>query len=294
LESFGDWVEQLIAESTGKEGRGILPVVGETIGTLNVYGNDRLFIHLQLGAEMKDKDELNALVEAGHPAITIHLKDLYDLGEQFFLWEMATAIAGYCLKINPFDQPNVESSKVLTRKMLKDYQENGRLLYPEPVIVEGGMTVYGNATGDSIEKVLQNVFRRTVQGSYVCIQAYLKSSLETDINLDDLRIAIRNKTQLATTLGYGPRFLHSTGQLHKGDAGNGLFIQITADMQEDVVIPDEAGKVDGSITFGILKTAQVLGDYQALLEAKRNVLRIDLGSQQEINLKKIISIICSI
>ncbi|MCJ7696240.1 MAG: bifunctional transaldolase/phosoglucose isomerase, partial [Anaerolineaceae bacterium] len=179
IESFGDWVEQLIAESTGKEGSGILPVVGETIGTLDEYGNDRLFVHLHVGAYTKENDVLNALVEAGHPVITIHLNDLYDLGEQFFLWEMATAIAGYCLKINPFDQPNVESSKILTRRMLKEYQENGRLFYPEPLIVEDGMTVYGDGSGESIENILQDFFDRTKLGSYISIQAYLKSSVET-------------------------------------------------------------------------------------------------------------------
>ncbi|MCJ7694498.1 MAG: hypothetical protein MUO40_03645, partial [Anaerolineaceae bacterium] len=151
------------------------------------------------------------------------------------------------------------------------------------------MTVYGDGSGESIENILQDFFDRTKLGSYISIQAYLKSSVETYNKLEDLRIAIRQKTHMATTLGYGPRFLHSTGQLHKGDAGNGLFIQITANMPEDMVIPDEAGKYDGSMTFGTLKTAQVLGDFQALLDAKRIVLRIDLGSQVENNIETLIS-----
>ena len=291
ISCFGDWLEQLIAESTGKEGKGILPIVGETIGKEDEYGDDRVFVHFQLGPSEADKETLRSIIGFGHPVIKLHLDDIYDMGKLMFLSELATAVAGHCLGINPFDQPNVESSKVLTRRLLKDYQEFGRLSQPEPDFINEGITIFGDIKGDSLEEVLYSTFDKVNQGSYVAIQAYLKSSIETENYLKALRIAIRKKTHLATTLGYGPRFLHSTGQLHKGDSGNGLFIQLSASMPEDIIIPDVAGFPEGSITFGTLINAQILGDYKALNEAKRSVIRIDLGSNWENNLKKFVSMV---
>ncbi len=291
IESFGDWVEQLIAESTGKEGKGILPVVGEPVGDPAVYGDDRLFVYLSLDGDASYDIATNALTAAGHPLVTLHLKDKYDLGQQIFLWEMATAIAGYSLGINPFDQPNVESAKILTRKMLVAYQSDGNLSEPVPCIQQNGISVYSDLSSATPESVLREFLKLAQPGVYVTIQAYVQPTPETDAALKAFRVAVRNSTRLATTLGYGPRFLHSTGQLHKGDAGRGLFIQFTAQMPHDASIPDEAGTKSGSTSFGTLKTAQVLGDQQALLDAGRKVIRFDLGPNIQKNLEKLSEVV---
>jgi transaldolase/glucose-6-phosphate isomerase len=284
IASFGDWVEQLIAESTGKEGRGILPVVGEPLGPPEVYGDDRLFVHLRLSGDDTHDAALDALEAAEHPVVRLNLRDRYDLGGQFFLWEMATAVASHLLGINPFDQPNVEAAKVLARRMVAEYTEKGALPSGEsaPLTAEAlneflardpSTDVSTEPSSRAQAEGLDEVSRR----SYIALQAYLQPTAETDAALLRLRTRLRDRFRLATTVGYGPRFLHSTGQLHKGDAGNGLFIQFTADDPRDVPIPDEAGSSDSSITFGLLKAAQALGDRQALLDAGRRVIRFHLG-----------------
>jgi len=275
IASFGDWVEQLIAESTGKEGTGILPVVGEPLGPPEVYGDDRLFIHLRLsGDDTHDAAQrpelvegLDALEAAGHPVVRLNLHDRYDLGGQFFLWEMAGAVAGHLLGINPFDQPNVEAAKVLARRMVAEYTEKGALPSGESAPL----------TAEALNEFLARDPSTDSRRSYIALQAYLQPTAETDAALAALRARLRDRFRLATTVGYGPRFLHSTGQLHKGDAGNGLFIQFTAADPRDAPIPDEAGSPDSSITFGVLKAAQALGDRQALLDAGRRVIRFHLG-----------------
>jgi transaldolase/glucose-6-phosphate isomerase len=267
IASFGDWVEQLIAESTGKEGKGILPVVGEPLGPPAVYGNDRLFVHIRLDGDETHDAAVTALEAAGHPVVRLNLHDRYDLGGQFFLWEMATAVAGHLLGINPFDQPNVEAVKVLARQMVAEYTEKGVL----PPSESAPLT----------PEALNEFLAQAQPGDYIALQAYLQPAEKTTVALQALRIRLRDRYGLATTVGYGPRFLHSTGQLHKGDAGRGLFIQFTADdaasLTQDVPIPDEAGSPDSSITFGVLKAAQALGDRQALLDAGRRVIRFHLG-----------------
>jgi glucose-6-phosphate isomerase len=263
LVNFGDWVEQLIAESTGKEGKGIVPVVGEPVGAPAVYGDDRLFVYLRLDGDDTHDRAVQALEDAGQPVVRLRLRDLYDLGDQFFLWEMATAVAGYRLGINPFDQPNVEAAKVLARGAIAAYAESGELPEDEPAPL----------TGESLTAFLS----QAKEGDYISLQAYVQPTAATDAALLALRTQLRDQLQLATTLGYGPRFLHSTGQLHKGDAGNGLFIQFTADDEQDVPIPDEAGEPGSSMSFGVLKVAQTLGDKQALLDGGRRVVRFHLG-----------------
>jgi len=262
IASFGDWVEQLIAESTGKDGLGILPVVGEPIGTPDVYGNDRVFVYLQLDGDTTYDAALDALAQVGHPVIRLHLQDKYDLGGQFFLWEMATAVAGQRLHIQPFDQPNVEAAKILARQMVAAYTETGAL--------PAGQTA--PVTPDA----LQDFLAHSQPSDYVAIHAYVHPTAATDAALLKLRTHLRDQYKLATTVGYGPRFLHSTGQLHKGDGGNGLFIQFTANANGDVPIPDKAGRSHSSMSFDVLKQAQALGDAQALLEANRCVIRFDL------------------
>jgi transaldolase/glucose-6-phosphate isomerase len=267
LESFGDWVEQLIAESTGKDGKGILPVVHELPGPPEAYGNDRLFVHQVLRDEIVYQVALDTLSDSGHPVISLFLEDLYDLGGQIFLWEMAIAVAGYFLRINPFDQPNVESAKVLARKMVAAFIDTGTLPKVE------------SAPLSPIE--LDHFLANTKPGDYIALQAFIQPTPDATTLLQSLRLNLRDRYHLATTLGYGPRFLHSTGQLHKGDGGNGLFIQFTSDPDEDIPIPDEAGKPQSNITFGTLKMAQALGDGQALLDAKRRFIRFHLGPDLE-------------
>jgi transaldolase/glucose-6-phosphate isomerase len=263
IASFGDWVEQLIAESTGKEGKGILPVVGEPITQPEAYGDDRLFVDLRLNGDHTHDAAVRVLEDAGHPVVRLQLKDAYDLGGQFFLWEFATGVAGSRLGINPFSQPNVEAAKVLARRMVTAYAEKGALpedesLSPEP----GAVTAF---------------LDQAQPGAYIALQAYVQPTAGTDAALLALRTKLRDRYRLATTVGYGPRFLHSTGQLHKGDAGKGLFIQFTSGALADAPIPEEAGSPESNISFGVLKMAQAQGDYQALVNAGRRVLRIHLG-----------------
>ncbi|HUF38640.1 MAG TPA: hypothetical protein VMN57_08965 [Anaerolineales bacterium] len=262
IASFGDWVEQLVAESTGKRGRGILPVAGERPG--GRYGADRVFAGLLLPGDDAVAARLSALEAAGHPVIRFELDDRYDLGGQFFLWELATAVTGHVMGIQPFDQPNVESAKVLARRMVDRYQETGAL--PD-----------GEHAAFSTEAVTRFTAGMAA-GGYIAIHAYLTPDEATDRAIADFREALREHTGAAVTAGYGPRFLHSTGQLHKGDAGNGRFIQFTADAEPDLPIPDEAGSPASAMTFGTLKLSQALGDFEALRQADppRRVIRFHL------------------
>ena len=279
LASFGDWVEQLIAESTGKSGKGIVPIVGEAPGKPSVYEQDRLFIYIHLDDEETHKSDIALLEAAGHPVVHIQLSNLYEIGGQFFLWEMATVVAGALIGIHPFNQPNVESAKIIARQMITAYIESGELPEQIPALTDKGIAVYGeNIQATHANEALKSFLNQTKSGDYVTLQAYISPSGDTDKALDILRLHIRDTLKVATTSGYGPRFLHSTGQLHKGDSGNGLFIQFTSDAISDVAIPDEAGKDQSSMTFGVLKLAQALGDQQALLENNRRVIRFHLGT----------------
>jgi hypothetical protein len=274
LANFGDWVEQLIAESTGKEGKGILPIVGEPVGSPEVYGDDRLFVYLRLDGDTTHDDAVAALESAGQPLITLRLKDRYDMGGQFFLWEMATAVAGHILGIQPFDQPNVESAKVLARAMVASYEQDGRLSA-------------GDTKALSVE-ALASFLAQAQPGDYISLQAYIQPTSDSEAALRAMQLELRERTHLATTMGYGPRFLHSTGQLHKGDGGNGLFVQFVSEPKHDAAIPDEAGQKTSAISFGVLKTAQALGDAQALREANRRVIVFDLGRNPATRLKQLV------
>ncbi|UCG24120.1 MAG: bifunctional transaldolase/phosoglucose isomerase, partial [Chloroflexota bacterium] len=275
LANLGDWVEQLIAESTGKAGKGILPIVGEPVGSPEVYGDDRLFVYLRLEGDTTHDDSVAALASAGQPLISLRLKDRYDMGGQFFLWEMATAVAGHILGIQPFDQPNVESAKVLARATVASYERDGRL--------PAGDT---NALG---VEALATFLAQAQPGDYICLQAYIQPTPDSEAALRALQLELRDRTHLATTMGYGPRFLHSTGQLHKGDAGNGLFVQFISQATQDVAIPDEAGEPASAISFGVLKTAQALGDAAALREANRRLIVFDLGQNPAARLKQLVN-----
>ena len=268
IESFGDWLEQLLAESTGKDGQGILPIVGEPPGSPEVYGNDRVFINVSIGEDNRYNDLLAALRQAGHPVMQLSMEEPYALGGQIFLWEMATAVAGQRLGINPFDQPDVEAAKVLARQMVAAYRDKGKLPEETPVWSSEVMDIFGDATS------LRDFLAQAKAGDYVALQAYVAPTRELDLALANLRLRIRDRYRLATTVGYGPRYLHSTGQLHKGDGGAGLFIQITAADPDDAPIPDEPGPSSSSISFGALKAAQAMGDRQALINGGRRVIRL--------------------
>lgn len=298
IKYFGAWAEQLIAESTGKEGKGILPVDGEEVGAPSVYENDRLFVYLRLAGDSTFDQKVEALLEAGHPVVQLDLQDLYDLGGEFFRWEIATIIASRRLAINPFDQPNVESAKILARQMVEAYQKEGKLPELRPILHADGVSVYSDIPSKTLADAMNKFLAQASPGdknhksrSYVALQVYVTPTAENDAALQQLRTKIQSRLRVATTVGYGPRFLHSTGQLHKGDAGHGLFMQFTSDAVQDLAIPDEAGLPNSSMTFGVLELAQALGDRQALLDAKRRIIRFHLGKEVERGLLKLADLI---
>ena len=296
IEPYGAWVEQLIAESTGKRGTGLLPVTGEPLLHPENYSDDRVFIFYQINEDKNYEEKANKLIEAGHPLITIKLTDQYDLGAEFFRWMMATAVAGWSLKINPFDQPNVESAKVLARQMVEEYKTRGSLPPASPDLSTAGIEVYCGHKAETISQVWKqfsnNINKRDAENksrNYIAIQAYLKPDPATDRALQALQGKLQEVYKVAVTVGYGPRFLHSTGQLHKGDSGNGLFVQLTADPITDLQIPDEPGGTSSSISFGILIAAQALGDRHALLDTGRKAIRFQIPSPTDEAIKLLIS-----
>jgi hypothetical protein len=277
IRPFGAWIEQLVAESTGKNNKGILPVDLEEIMNPEYYGDDRVFVHLKLKGDSKNQTKIEKLIEAGFPLIEFELEDIYDLGKQFFLWEFATSIAGWYMGIQPFDQPNVEQAKVIARKILKDYQESGKLILPEPTYSSDEFNIYSVEKFEKAEEVLSSFLSECVSGkSYVSIQAYINPAPDSFALLQNFRAEVLKKYKVATTLGFGPRFLHSTGQLHKGDSGNGLFIQIVDNPEEDAAIPDNPLENNSSVSFGILIKAQAFGDRQALIDNKRKVITVEV------------------
>ncbi len=273
LASFADWIEQLVAESTGKEGRGILPVVGEVPGPPAVYGDDRVFVSLTIVGDNSFDEALAALEGAGHPVVRFKVRDNYGLGAQFLMWEAITAIAGHVMGVHPFNQPDVESAKVGARQMLERYKESGTMEAGEPVLRSEEADAYGDVSGDDVRGALGALIAGKAPGHYVALQAYVAKTPEVDLALGALCEELRRTTRMAVTVGYGPRFLHSTGQLHKGDAGKGLFVQFTAADPVDLDIPDTADSDASSIAFGALKLSQALGDGAALRDKGRKVLR---------------------
>jgi len=276
LSAFAGWIEQIIAESSGKDGKGILPVPLEPIGDPNVYGDDRIFIYLRQTGE--HDAAIKALRDAGHPVIESQISNLSDIGAEMYRWEIATAVACSVLGVNAFDQPNVETSKKITKAKIADYQQKGTLEEGEPAWIGEDVKVFSSSAvvGDKLETILENFLKDAKPNGYVAINAYLPRNEEMTDALQALRVAIRAKTGNAVTAGFGPRFQHSTGQFHKGGPKNALFIQITADPEKDIDIPTEG------LTFGTLIHAQALGDYEALIRAERKVLRVHLPSAKDI------------
>lgn len=265
IASFGLWVEQLIAESTGKEGRGIVPIAGEPIVDVEAYGDDRAFVYLRIeGDQNAEVDVLTErLTGAGHPLVRFDIADAYDLGAEFFRWEFATAVAGALLEVQPFDQPDVQAAKDAAGHMLDQFKETGEL----PVPPEPGQI------GDLLDQA--------GNGDYFAIMAYAQETQGVDSAMSVLRKKVMERHKIATTLGYGPRFLHSTGQLHKGGPNSGLFLQLTVD-DEDLSIPGEP------FGFLTLASAQAMGDHQALVEGKRRVVRVHLGDDAEAGLLRLL------
>jgi hypothetical protein len=273
LSDLGLWLEQLLAESTGKEGKGILPVAGEVLGEPSIYGQDRVFVYVgyQNEADEANKQKLSALEQAGHPVITILMEEPMDLGQEFFRWEVATAIVGAVLGINPFDQPNVQAAKTATDKLMKVVAEEGKLPDETPAATENGVAYYTAASGDDATSLLSQFFQANA-GDYVAIQAYLTETPALNETIEQLREHIQQHLHVATTFGYGPRFLHSTGQYHKGGPNTGLFLQLTADNPNDLPLPGR------SYSFGTLKNAQAQGDLEALRNYDRRTLHVHLGA----------------
>lgn len=271
---FVNWAEQLVAESTGKKGQGILPVVGETLGPADTYGDDRLFVHLRLGGDSSNDQAVRALTDAGQPVIVLQLRDIYDLGGLFFVWEMATTIAGYFLGVNPFDLPDVESAKRLARHLMSESRPDGRAT----------ATAFSEMTAGALDEFLATAG----PGDYIALQAYAWPTAGIENLLQELRMLLRDRYRLATTMGFGPRYLHSTGQFHKGGPDTGYFVQFVSTPSSDIPIPDEPGSQEAQTTFGALMRFQAQGDAQALLNARRRIIRFRLSSDAQDDLKRLL------
>ncbi len=285
ISDLGAWLEQLIAESTGKRGVALIPVDGEPAGEISVYGSDRLFIYIRLeSAPDRTQDALvEALEKGGHPVVRISITDIYDLGQEFFRWEIATAVAGSIMEINPFNQPDVQFSKTETRKLTDAYEESGEFPPEEPIFEETGVKLYTDPVNAGALKALAGGNRtlagylkahlnRICPGDYFALLAYIEMNSPHARVLQGIRADIRNAKRVATCLGFGPRFLHSTGQAYKAGPNIGVFLQITCDDATDLGVPGR------NYTFGAVKAAQARGDFQVLSDRCRRALRVHVSS----------------
>jgi transaldolase/glucose-6-phosphate isomerase len=271
--TLGMWLEQLLAESTGKGGTGLLPIAGESLDDPEAYGDDRVFVNYRIGDSDGDlQHRIAALRDGGHPVITIQMGDRLDLAQEFYRWEIAVAVAGAILGINPFNQPNVKESKDNTRAILEKLREAGTLPEAEPDIKDGALAIYGSPGSTDLEGALRALFETAAAGDYCALLAYIE---EDELNAGkiaaDVRRPLQRRLKLATTLGYGPRYLHSTGQLHKGGPNTGLYLMLTGGVTDDLPVPGRP------YSFGKLRLAQAIGDFQALQKHGRRALRIHLG-----------------
>jgi transaldolase/glucose-6-phosphate isomerase len=291
IADFGAWAEQLIAESTGKEGKGLVPIDGETIGDVSAYGNDRFFIDLRIeGEDDTDHDaKLKALEQSGHPIVRIVVKSIEHIGQEFYRFEMATAVAGSILGINPFNQPDVEAAKIKTRELTAAFEKSGHLPPEEPVISTDEADLYtddANAAAlrkagadGTLESWLKAHLSRVHAHDYVALLAYIERNADHIDALQDARMAVRDHRHVATCAEFGPRFLHSTGQAYKGGPDSGVFLQITADDAKDLPVPGQKA------SFGVIKAAQARGDFGVLTERGRRALRVHLKGDLKAGLK---------
>ncbi len=302
IHDLGAWFEQLIAESTGKEGKGITPVDREAMAAPEKYGSDRIFVHVRLkgaanaAADAATDAALEKLAQAGHPVVRFEMDTIYDIGQQFFVWEMATAVAGAVMGINPFNQPDVEASKIETKRLTSEYEETGKLPQGEPIFADGGISVFagkayaavlhGAMKADKIDKpdlttMMRAHLAQLKAGDYFATLAYIQMNEKHVESLQHLRHEIRDAKHVATCLGFGPRFQHSTGQDYKGGPNTGVFIQVTADHAKDLAIPEQ------KYTFGVVIAAQAAGDFAVLDQRGRRALRVHLGKDVDGGLKKL-------
>jgi len=299
INTLGNWIEQLVAESTGKEGKGIVPVVNSTVGKPHDYSTDRLFVYLRVAGDDNEESDtgLKALQQAGHPCVTLNLDDTYAIAGEFFRWEFATVVAGKVMGINPFDELNVTESKNNTGRLLEYFKQNGQLPKTDALLTENGVSLYADEKmsrliselcyqheyeHNTLSGMLASQINSTHAGDYFALLAYLPAFPEVEESLENIRRRLRHATRRATTIGYGPRFLHSTGQLHKGGADNGVFFQITYDSPLDLAIPD------APYSFGVLKTAQAAGDLEALQSKGRRALRLHISGDLVNGLQKLL------
>jgi hypothetical protein len=285
ISDLGAWLEQLLAESTGKIGKGIIPVDREALTSPDIYGNDRVFAYVRLenGVDADQEAKVAAIEKAGHPVVRITIADTYELGAEFFRWEIATAVAGAIIGINAFNQPDVEASKIATRNLTSEYEKTGSLPAEKPILEDSGVKLFTDdknaadlakaAGGDkSLVGYLKAHLSRIKARDYFAVLGYIQMNAEHEQSLQKIRHAVRDKKHVATCLGFGPRFLHSTGQAYKGGPNSGVFLQITCDDAVELPVPGQ------KYTFGIVKAAQARGDFQVLAERGRRALRVHLGS----------------
>ena len=296
ISDLGAWLEQLIAESTGKQGKGLIPVDREKIGTPDLYGNDRVFAYLRLESapDAKQDAAVAALEKATHPVVRITVPDVYDLGQEFFRWEIATAVAGSIMGINPFNQPDVEASKIATRKLTTEYEKSGSLPAESPFFEDQGIKLFTDeknartlkqalGSNPSLAGYLRAHLDRLHSNDYFAVLGYIQMNDLNESQLQVIRHAVRDKKHVATCLGFGPRFLHSTGQAYKGGPNSGVFLQITCDDAADLPVPDQ------KYAFGIVKAAQARGDFQVLVDRDRRALRVHLPADPASGLKKLLN-----
>lgn len=284
IAGLGDWVEQLVAESLGKHGKGVVPVVGESPGPTRLNGDDRLHVYVRLASAASEEQDraISALERGGAPVVRIEISDPADLGQEFFRWEIATAVAGAVLGVNPFDQPDVEAAKIAARKVTAAVEESGALPPDEPLVSGDGLRLFADpenarfladaARDASPASWIRAHLARLGKGDYLALNAFLEQGPVVAAALDEIRAAVRSSAHVATTVGFGPRFLHSTGQLHKGGPNTGVFLEITADDAAPLSIPGRR------VGFGELCRAQARGDQEVLSERGRRILRVHLGA----------------
>lgn len=290
ISDLGAWLEQLIAESTGKIGKGIIPVDRERLAKPAVYGNDRVFAYLRLASKPNKTQDaaVAALEKAAHPVVRITLPNIYNLGQEFFRWEIATAVAGSIIGINAFNQPDVEASKIETKKLTSQYEATGSLPPEAPFFEDQGIRLFADERntaalkgGAKLADVLKTHLARAGAGDYFAVLGYITMNAAHEWSLQSIRHAVRDKKKVATVLGFGPRFLHSTGQAYKGGPNSGVFLQITCDDAKDLPVPGQ------KYTFGIVKAAQARGDFAVLAERGRRALRVHLGKNVKAGLSRL-------
>lgn len=294
ISDLGAWLEQLLAESTGKQGKGIIPVDREELGAPEVYGNDRVFAYLRLDSapDAQHEAKVAALEQAGHPVVRISLTDVYGVGQEFFRWEIATAVAGSIIGINAFNQPDVEASKIATRNLTTEYEKTGSLPAETPIVEDGGIKLFTDSknadalaksagTDKSLVGYLRAHLNRLGVGDYFALLAFVEMSPAHETRLQEIRQAVLDRKHAATCLGFGPRFLHSTGQAYKGGPDSGVFLQVTCDDAADLAVPGQ------KYTFGVVKAAQARGDFQVLADRGRRALRVHLGKDLESGLTRL-------